>query len=146
MSSIRAVLAAAAILAATPALAQQAKTVDGVVINIGIVSAIMAEHVDPQHGVHKGGHGSGNEHIVVVLAEEKGGVRIADAEVTVEVRNPKGVVQRKPLTAMTTTAGFPDYSEVFEFAWSGRYDVRVLVVRKGKTRPLKADFRVNHVL
>jgi len=138
------VSAAFAAAAAFPVQAQQMKTVGGVVVNMGLVNAIMAEHADAQHGVHKGGHGSGSEHIVVVLAQEKGGVRIADAEVTVEVRGPKGVLQKKPLMAMTT-AGFPDYSEVFEFPSSGRYDLRVLVVRKG-AKPLKADFRVNRVL
>lgn len=148
MTTIRALTAAtaaAAALAAAPALAQQTRTVDGVVINIGIVSAIAAEHVDAQHGVHKGGHGGGNEHLVVVLAEEKGGARIADAEVIVVVKNPKGAVQKKSLMAMTT-AGFPDYSEVFEFGWSGRYGVRVLIRRKGAAKPVEANFAVNRAL
>src|SRR4026209_2349688 len=105
---VAAAIAAAAI--AFPASAQQMKTVGGIVVNIGIVSAIDADHADAQHGVHKGGHGSGVEHIVVALAEEKGGKRIADAEVSIEVKNPKGVLQKKPLMAMVT-AGYPDYSE-----------------------------------
>lgn len=46
-------MALATALAAFPAAAQQMKTVDGVVINIGIAKALMAEHVDAQHGVHK---------------------------------------------------------------------------------------------
>jgi hypothetical protein len=69
---------AAALLVSFSAAAQQMKTVQGVVINIGIVAAIEAEHADAQHAVHKGGHGSGMEHIVVALAEEKGGARISD--------------------------------------------------------------------
>src|SRR5690349_5990221 len=95
-------IVAAAALAALPffASAQQMKTVGGVVINIGIVSAIDAEHADAQHGVHKGGHGAGMEHVVVVLAEEKGGKRIPDADVTIELKDPKGVVQKKPLMGM----------------------------------------------
>ena len=138
-----AALAAAAI--ALPAAAQQMKTVGGVVINIGIVSAIAAEHTDAQHGVHKGGHGSGVEHVVVALAEEKGGARIADAEVSIEVKNPKGAVQKKPLMAMVTS-GFPDYSEVFEFGWSGKYTVRVMIRRKGAAGPVEARFTVNRVI
>lgn len=125
--------------------AQQMKTVGGVVINIGLVNAIEAEHTDAQHGVHKGGHGAGMEHIVVALADEKGGARIADAEVSIELKDPKGVVQKKPLTAMVT-AGFPDYSEVFYFGWSGKYNLHVVVKRKGAAKPVDANFVVNRVL
>ena len=135
---------AAAALLSFAATAQQMKTVQGVVVNIGIVNAIEAEHTDAQHGVHKGGHGSGMDHIVVALSEEKGGARIADAEVTIEVRDPKGVVQKKPAMAMMT-AGFPDYSEVFEFSRSGQYTVNVLVKRKGAAQPVQARFTVKRV-
>ena len=138
-------LAALAVFVALPAAAQQMKTVDGLVINIGIAGAIHVEHVDAQHGVHKGGHGSGVQHIVVAIAEHKTGARVADAAVTIEVKDPKGVRQKKPALAMVT-AGFPDYSEVFDFGWSGKYTVRVLVQRKGTTRPVEAAFTVNHVI
>lgn len=134
--------AALAALLTLPADAQQMKTVGGIVVNIGIVSALEAEHSDAQHGVHKGGHGSGMEHIVVSLAEEKDGARIGDAEVAIEVRNPKGAVQKKSAMAMVT-AGYPDYSEVFEFGWSGRYALRVLVKRRGAAKPVEARFTVN---
>ena len=138
------VIAAAAACLALPAAAQQ-KTVDGLVINIGIADAIHVEHVDAQHGVHTGGHGSGTQHIVVAIAEQKGGARVADAAVTIEVRNPKGARQKKPAMAMVT-AGFPDYSEVFDFGWSGKYVVRVVVQRKNAARPVEATFTVNHVI
>jgi hypothetical protein len=134
--------AALAALLTLAAHAQQMKTVGRIVVNIGIVGALEAEHSDAQHGVHKGGHGGGMEHIVVSLAEEKGGARIGDAEVAIEVRNPKGVVQKKSAIAMVT-AGYPDYSEVFEFGWSGRYIVLVLVKPKGKARPVEARSTVN---
>ena len=140
---LSAILAAA--LWSLPAAAQQMKTVQGVVVNLGIIDAIAAEHADSQHGVHKGGHGGGMEHILVSLAEEKGGMRIGDAQVTIEVRNPKGVVQKKPAMAMIT-AGFPDYSEVFEFGWSGSYLVTVLVKRKGSAKPVRARFTVNRLI
>jgi len=145
ISKLLAAAALCAALTALPAAAQQMKKVDGMIVNLGIVSAIAAEHTDAQHGVHKGGHGSGMEHVVVSLAEEKGGARIADAEVTIEVKNPRGSVQKKPALAMVT-AGFPDYSEVFEFGWSGTYVVRVLVKRKAAARPLEAVFTVNRVI
>jgi hypothetical protein len=141
-------LFAAGLLAAAlaiPAAAQQMKTVDGIVVNIGIMNAIAAEHADAQHGVHKGGHGPGKEHIVVALAEERGGARIADAEVAIEVKNPKGAVQKKPAVPMVT-AGYPDYSEVFDFPSSGKYTVSVLIKRKGAAKPVEARFTVNRSL
>ena len=141
-------MVSAAVLVVTlalPVCAQQMKTAGGLVINIGIVSAIEAEHVDAQHGAHKGGHGSGAQHIVVSLAEEKGGARIGDARVSIEVKNPKGAVQKKALMPMST-AGFPDYSEVFDFGWSGTYRVRVLIQRSGAAKPVEAVFTVNHFI
>lgn len=147
ISGISRVLAAAALsaaLVAAPVAAQQIKTVGGVVVNIGIISAIAAEHADARHGVHKGGHGSGMEHVVVSLAEEKSGARIGDADVTIEVKTPKGSVQKKPALPMVT-AGYPDYSEVFDFGWSGSYVVRVSVKRKA-AKPIEAVFTVNRVI
>jgi hypothetical protein len=141
-------LYAAAVLAAAfafPLSAQQMKTVGGIVVNIGIMSAIAAEHADAQHGVHTGGHGPGQEHVVVALAEENGGGRIADAEVAIEVRNPKGTVQKK-LGLPMVTAGYPDYSEVFDFGWSGNYSVSVWIKRKGAAKPVEARFSVNRRL
>jgi uncharacterized protein involved in high-affinity Fe2+ transport len=132
-------------LAALPAAAQSQKTVNGLVVNIGIVNAIEAEHSDVQHGMHKGSHGPGQQHILVSLAEEKGGARVGDAQVSIEVKNPKGVVQKKALMPMVT-AGYPDYSEVFDFAWSGKYQLRVLIQRKPGTKPTEATFTVNHFI
>jgi hypothetical protein len=139
------VITAAAAFLALPAAAQQMKTVNGLVINIGIADAIQVEHVDAQHGVHTGGHGSGVQHIVVAIADQKSGARIADATVTIEVRDPKGVRQKKPAMAMVT-AGFPDYSEVFDFGWSGKYVVRVVIQPKNGARPIEATFTVNHFI
>lgn len=146
--NIPTLLAASALglaLVASPLSAQQMKKVDGIVINVGIVHALDAEHVDAQHGVHKGGHASGAQHVVVSLAEEKSGARIDDAEVAIELRDPQGRLQRKPLMAMIT-AGFPDYSEVFNFGWSGRYTLRVSITRKGMAKPVRTAFTVNRAL
>jgi hypothetical protein len=144
---VQGLFAAAALAAAIalPVWAQQMKTVGGIVVNIGIMGAIAAEHADAKHGVHTGGHGPGMEHIVVALAEEKGGARIADAEVTIQVKNPKGALQKKVALPMVT-ASYPDYSEVFEFGWSGKYTVSVLIKRKGATKPVEATFAVNRAL
>ena len=42
------------------------------------------------------------------------------------------------------TSGYPDYSEVFNFGWSGNYVVHVIVKRNGAARPLDAVFTVHH--
>ena len=139
-SRVLAAVAFAASLAALPAAAQQVKVVSGLVVNMGITSALDAEHVDAQHGVHKGGHGSGMEHVIVSVAEDNGGARVADAAVTIEVKTPKGKLQKKPAMAMVTS-GFPDYSEVFDFGWSGTYLVRVMIKRKA-AKPVEAVFTV----
>ena len=138
-------LASLGALLALPVSAQTQKTVGGLVVNIGIVNAIEAEHSDAQHGTHKGSHGPGQQHILVSLAEEKGGARVGDAQVSIEIKNPKGVVQKKALMPMVTS-GYPDYSEVFEFAWSGKYQLRVLIQRKAGAKPTEATFTVNHAI
>jgi len=135
----------AAALAASPVSAQQRKTVAGIVINIGIVDALAAEHVDSQHGAHTGGHGAGAEHIVVSLADAKSGARIAGAQIVVEVTDPKGRIQKKSLMPMTT-AGVPDYSEVFDFGWSGKYVARLVVTPAGAAKPVTTRFTVNHYI
>ena len=138
-------LVLAAALIGAPASAQETKTVADVTIRYGLVSAVEAEHMDAQHGTHKGGHGSGMEHLVVSLADAATGSRIAGARVEVEVRDPRGRVQRKSLQAMIT-AGVPDYSEVFEFGWSGRYTIRMSILRQGFSRPIRASFTHQHAI
>jgi hypothetical protein len=67
---------------------------------------------------------------------------IGDADVTVQLKNPRGTLQKKALMPMLT-AGYPDYSEVFDFGWSGHYTLTVLVKRKGAPGPVEARFDVN---
>lgn len=133
----------AATLAGAPASAQQAKTVADVTVRYGLVEAVQAQHVDAQHGMHRGGHGSGMQHLVVTLA--RNGVPLAGAKVVVELRDPQGGVQKKALQAMVTS-GYPDYSEVFAFGWSGAYRLRVWFLLKDGTQPLEARFVHRHVI
>jgi hypothetical protein len=86
----------AAALLSMPSAAQQTTTVADVTVRFGIVNALEAEHVDAQHGVHKGGHGSGMEHLVVTLADASSGSHIGGAKVFVEVRDPKGGCKEAP--------------------------------------------------
>ena len=135
----------AAVLVSAPASAQQAKTVADVTVRYGLVTAIEAEHADAQHGTHKGGHGSGMEHLVVSLAYAGNGAHIAGARVTVRVRDPKGKVEVKPLQAMTTS-GVPDYSEVFNFGWTGKYLIEMTIRLHDEVKPLRTTFVHNHVI
>ena len=105
-------------LVASPLSAQQMKKVEGIVVNIGIVHALEV---------------GGAQHVIVSLAEEKSGARIGDAEVSIELQDPQGRQQRKAMMAMFT-AGFPDYSEMFNFGWSGRYTLRVSRARAWRSR------------
>ena len=134
----------AAVLVSAPASAQQAKTVADVTVRYGLVTAIEAEHADAQHGTHKGGHGSGMEHLVVSLADPHG-AHISRARILVEVDAPRGHVETKPLQAMITS-GFPDYSEVFNFGWTGKYIIRMTIQLQGVAKPLKVRFVHNHVI
>lgn len=135
----------AASLIGMPAAAQQTSTVADVTVRFGIVNALEAEHVDAQHGVHKGGHASGMEHLVVTLADARSGSHIGGAKVVVEVRDPKGRVQQKSMQAMITS-GYPDYSEVFSFGWSGRYRIRVWFLLKDAVEPLEVRFVHRHII
>ena len=140
-----AAIAVAGGLLAAPASAQRSTTVDGLLIHLGIVDALAAEHADARHGVHVGAHGRGMEHILVSIADAKSGKRIGDAKVIIELIDPKGKVQKKNLLPMITS-GMPDYSEVFHFGWSGAYKLHVTVLRQESPRPVKASFVVNHFL
>lgn len=135
----------AAVFVSAPVAAQQATTVADVTVRYGLVTALNAEHVDSQHGVHKGGHESGMEHLVVSLADAHNGSYIKGADIVVEVSDPKGVVQSKHLQAMITS-GVPDYSEVFNFGWTGTYVIRVKLLLKGAAKPLNTSFIHHHVI
>jgi hypothetical protein len=137
--------AALAALAASPSFAQQAKTTGGLVINLGLMSAEQAVHADGHRDAHPAQFPGGSEHIVITLADEKTGRRIADADVVVEVVDPKGKVSSKPLLH-TSAAGMPDYSELFVFGWSGKYTLRVTANLPNAAKPVKTSFTVNHSL
>jgi len=85
------------------------------------------------------------QHLVVSLSAPGTGSHIAGASIVVEVRDPDGRAQSKLLQPMVT-AGFPDYSEVFGFGWSGKYTIRMTIRLPGAARPLEARFIHHHVI
>ena len=127
----------------TPVAAQQSKTVGGFVVNLGLMPAEAALRADGHRDAHPLHPPGGSQHFLVALDDEKTGKRIGDAEVSVEVTDPRGRVERKTLLH-TQGGGFPDYSELFVFGWSGEYAIRVIIVPKPGAKPIEARFTVHH--
>jgi hypothetical protein len=136
------VTAAVLVLAALSAHAQQAKSVDGIVVQLGLMSAERAVHAEGHRDAHPASFPSGSQHVLITLADAKSGKPIADADVVVEVVDPHGAVEKKALLH-TSAAGMPDYSELFVFGWSGTYSLRMTATRPN-AKPLKTTFTVHH--
>lgn len=134
-----------AMLVALPVSAQQAKTADGLLINFGLMSAEHAIHAQGHRDAHPEKFPSGSQHILIALTDQKTAKPIGDAEVVVEVIDPKGKTERKALLR-TSAAGMPDYSELFVFGWSGKYAVRVSVFQRKDAKPVKTSFIVHHAI
>jgi hypothetical protein len=143
----RASLVAVALLTMTltcaPVSAQQSRSVSGIVINLGIVPAEVALQADGHRDMHPAHPPSGSQHLLITLDEEKTGQRIGDAEVEIEVTDPHGHVEKKPLLH-TQAGGFPDYSELFRFGWEGEYAIRVIITRRPGAKPIDARLTVHH--
>jgi hypothetical protein len=149
LTSMKAFVRSSAIVAialgiafAAPAAAQQSATVAGTTVNLGIVPAEVALRADGHRDSHPTNPPPGSQHLMITLDDQKSGKRVGDADVTVEVTDPRGRVERKPLLH-TQGGGLPDYSELFEFRWTGKYTVRVVIAPKG-AKPIETSFTVNH--
>lgn len=121
------------------------KTVDGIIVNIGIVPAGKAVAFPGEAEKHGARQPSGAQHLVVSLSDAKTGARISGAEVSIEVKDPRGKVEKKTLTE-ATTAGVPDYSGMFTFGWSGKYAIKVIVKPKGSKRSVTARLSWTHAI
>ena len=130
-------------LACTPVVAQQSRSVAGLVINLGIVPAEVALRADGHRDMHPAHPPSGSQHLLITVDEEKTGKRIGDAEVVIEVTDPRGHVEKKPLVH-TQAGGFPDYSELFRFGWEGEYSIRVIITPTPGAKPINTQFTVHH--
>ncbi len=132
-------------LACAPAAAQQSRTVAGMVVNLGIVPAEVALRADGHRDAHPPNPPPGTQHLLITLDGEKDRKRIGDAAVTVEVTDPRGHVEKKPMLH-TQAGGLPDYSELFRFAWPGAYAIRVFITPKPGARPIETVFTVDHTI
>ena len=141
---ISAVLIATA-LACAPAGAQHTKKLDGLVINFGIVPAEVALQAEGHRDAHPSHPPSGSQHLLVTLDDEKSGKRVGEPDVTIEVTDPHGRVEKRPLLH-TQAGGLADYSELFRFGWPGEYSIRVIITRQPGAKPIEALFKVNHTI
>jgi hypothetical protein len=132
-------------LAWAPAAAQHSKTVGGFMVNLGIVSAELALSAEGHRDAHPLHPPSGSQHLLVTLDEVTSGKRIGNAEVAIEVTDPHGRVEKKPLLH-TQSGGLPDYSELFVFGWSGEYSIRVIITPGPGAKPVETRFAVNHTI
>lgn len=128
---------------AAPAFAQQEAKVEGLVIELGLMPAEKAVHAMGHAQAHPQKFPSGSQHVLITVAEQKSGRRLGDADVVVEVVDPKGKAAAKTLIH-TNTGGMPDYSELYVFDWSGTYLVRVNVTPWAGAKPVKTSFTVHH--
>jgi hypothetical protein len=135
----RASVIALAFAAVAPVAAQHRKVVDGIEINIGVVSTTQMLRVEAQEGAnHDLAPARATHHVVVGLADARTGEAIRDARVTLDVEDPHGGLQNGRLDA-SGLRGYPDYSGLFRFGWAGPYRLRVNVARAGAT-PVSATF------
>jgi hypothetical protein len=143
--SLRVLIALFLALAWGLAAAQQSRTVAGLVVNFGIVPAAVALRADGHRDAHPAHPPGGSQHLLITLDEQNSGKRIGDAEVVIEVTDPHGHVEKKPLLH-TQSGGFPDYSELFVFGWSGEYSIRVFITPRPGAKPIETQFTVNHTI
>ena len=138
---------AAALVAASIAGPLQAqvpgqKSVDGIVVRIGIVDAKqVAKHATghAETGMHGAKKGSGGDHVVVSLADERSGQFIREAEVWLAVdRSGVGHVRQK-LEPMAMPDA-PSFGGWLDLRQPGPYRITVEVSRPGVPRRILARF------
>ena len=84
-------------LASMPVAAQQTKAVGGFIVSLGVVPAAVALRAEGHRESHPANPPFGSQHLLITLDEEKSGKRIGDAEVLIEVTDPNGHKEKKPL-------------------------------------------------
>jgi hypothetical protein len=119
--------------------------VGGLIVNFGIVPAEVALRAEGHRDAHPAHPPSGSQHLLITLDDEKTGKRIGDAEVAIEVTDPHGRVEGKPLLH-TQGGGLPDYSELFRFGWSGEYSIRMIITPRPGAKPIETRFVVSHTV
>ena len=141
-------VAAAMIIAGfggSTALAQEAQTAGGFVVNFGIVPAEVALRDSGHRDAHPKHAPPGWQHLLITLDKADSHARVSDAEVIVAVTDPHGRTEQKPMLH-THGGGMPDYSELFRFDWSGTYRIRASISPAAGARPVDVTFTVHHAI
>jgi hypothetical protein len=133
----------AGLVAAAPAFAQQEKSVNGLTVNLGLMTAEKAVHAEGHRDAHPATFPHGSQHVLITIMEGKTHKRIGDATVVVVVRGPNGTVEEKPLLH-TQAAGLADYSELFMFGSPGKYTLSVKIRPPQAAKSTEAVFTVRH--
>jgi hypothetical protein len=140
------IVAAATLFLGSLALAQGdrlSKTVGGVTFYLGVISAEIVrghpiEH--PESTMHGSPpKGSNSRHIVVALFDAKTGERITDAKVSARVEQLGLDADLKDLDPMQI-AGTVSYGNFYAMPGKRIYRIRVIVKKKGASRPIEAEF------
>jgi hypothetical protein len=84
----------AGLVAAAPAFAQQEKSVNGLTVNLGLMTAEKAVHAEGHRDAHPATFPHGSQHVLITIMEGKTHNRIGDATVVVVVRGPNVTVRR----------------------------------------------------
>ena len=145
VSSLCIIAAFGLAVASPPASAQEVATVGGLTVNLGVMSAESASKADGHRDAHPLHPSPAAQHLLITLDDQKSGKRIGDAEVVIEVTDPRGRVERRPLLH-TQAGGLADYSELFEFGWSGKYAIHVIITPRPGAKPIEAQFTVTHTI
>ncbi len=126
---------------ATAAESSYRQIVDGVAVYFGILPAELVRGHPPEHaeGQMHGGVPVGENHIVVVLFEEKTGKRLAGAEINARITGDRGFDVRKKLESMEI-AGSVSYGNYFSMPGAGPYHIEVRIRLPGAARELRATF------
>lgn len=120
--------------------AQHTRVIDGIRINIGVVTARWAARFGQEKTEHPDlGQPGHDHHLVVSLTDTKTGTHIVDADVRAEVEAPNGQVESETLVA-AVTSGAPDYSSVFNTHARGTYRITIHATIAAHTTPVVATF------
>ena len=128
--------------AATGQAAHAARQVaGGLVFHYGLVPAeIVLAHPDPHAGRRLHGGGSpGESHLVLALFDEQQQIRLAQVEVTVQIRRAETVVANMPLEPMTIR-GQPGFGGFVSVGAPGVYTIRFDARRSGASSVSTAEF------
>ncbi len=122
----------------------QTKTVDGMVIYLGMVpAAVLRQHPDdyPAHKVSKIPSGKHVHHVMLALFDHRGGKRITDAVVTARVAPLALGGPTKSLDPMVV-AGVLTYCSYFRISPSDTTVIQAEIRRPDAARPIRARFIV----